>query len=306
MKNLILVLAIAGIFLTSCRGEKSQISGSNKDSSGMVRVFAVNYPLAYFAQRIGGEDVEMINPIPEDIDPAYWQPKSSMNEIQSVDLILANGAGYAKWMEKVSLSSSKIVNTSAGFKDKFIEIKDGPTHSHGGDGAHSHTEIAFTTWLDFKLAIVQASAVKDALVRLIPDKAAALNQNFNGLKDELGMLDARIETLAIGVADKAIIGSHPVYQYLSQGYGLNIKSFHWEPDVMPTTVEWRDFELLAEKQKVNKMLWENNPNAEITDRLNEIGMTIIVFNPCGNKPEIGDFMSVMTENLRQLETAFVD
>ncbi len=224
-----------------------------------------------------------------------------MSEIQSADLILANGAGYAKWMEKVSLPSSKIVNTSEGFKDKFIEIKDGPTHSHGGDGAHSHTEIAFTTWLDFKLAIVQASAVKHALVRLIPDKAAALNQNFNILKDELELLDARMETLAIGVGDKGIIGSHPVYQYLSQGYGINIKSLHWEPDVMPTAMEWNDLESLAEKKKINMMLWENTPIAEITDRLNKIGFTIIVFNPCGNEPKNGDFMSVMANNLSQFE-----
>ncbi len=306
MKSSMLKIAIVGLFITSCGGEKPANNENAQDASRALKVFTVNYPLYYFAQKIGGEYVELIFPIPADIDPAYWEPKNSMNEIQSADLILANGAGYAKWMEKVSLPSSKIVDSSKGFSDKYIEINEGVTHSHGGDGEHSHSESAFTTWLDFKLAIQQATAVKEALVRLLPDKASELNRNFNGLKGELRLLDERMETLAKDIGDEHFIGSHPVYQYLSLGYSLDIISLHWEPNEMPSADQWQVLEKLANDNQNSIMIWEGPPMNDITTRLSEMNLQTVIFEPCGNKPGSGDFISVMQANINLLERAFLN
>ena len=130
----------------------------------------MNYPLLYFAERIGGEHVELIYPIPDDVDPAYWLPYQALEEIQQADLIMANGADYAKWMGKVSLPSSKVIYTSKAFADRYIKIEEGTTHSHGAEGEHVHYGYAFTTWLDFKLALSQAEVVKNALVNKRPGK----------------------------------------------------------------------------------------------------------------------------------------
>jgi len=63
-----------------------------------LSVYAVNYPLAYFAERIGGSSVNVVLPVPADIDPAFWEPDASViAEFQQADLILLNGAGYANW-----------------------------------------------------------------------------------------------------------------------------------------------------------------------------------------------------------------
>ena len=43
-------------------------------SAAPLRVFVVNTPLAYFAQRIGGDAVEVVFPAPADVDPAFWSP----------------------------------------------------------------------------------------------------------------------------------------------------------------------------------------------------------------------------------------
>ena len=37
-------------------------------------VYTVNYPLAYFCERIGGKHIEVVFPAPQDIDPAFWTP----------------------------------------------------------------------------------------------------------------------------------------------------------------------------------------------------------------------------------------
>ncbi len=39
-----------------------------------LNVYVVNYPLKYFAERIGGEHVKVEFPAPTDVDPAYWNP----------------------------------------------------------------------------------------------------------------------------------------------------------------------------------------------------------------------------------------
>ena len=39
-----------------------------------IEIYAVNYPLAYLAERIGGERVRVELPVPRDVDPAFWRP----------------------------------------------------------------------------------------------------------------------------------------------------------------------------------------------------------------------------------------
>jgi hypothetical protein len=43
-------------------------------AAGPLNVYVVNYPLKYFAERIGGEHVKVEFPAPADVDPAYWNP----------------------------------------------------------------------------------------------------------------------------------------------------------------------------------------------------------------------------------------
>jgi hypothetical protein len=91
----------------------SAISGGGNSSSAKLTVYVVNYPLKYFAKRIGGEHIEVVFPAPADVDPAYWNPDvDTISAYQQADLIFLNGAGYAKWVDKVSLPRSKLVNTS--------------------------------------------------------------------------------------------------------------------------------------------------------------------------------------------------
>ena len=52
-------------------------------------IYTVNYPLQYFAQRIGGEFVTVKFPAPPGIDPAFWNPDTkTVAEYQSADVIL--------------------------------------------------------------------------------------------------------------------------------------------------------------------------------------------------------------------------
>ena len=83
-------------------------AGFSNAQADDLKVSTVNYPLQYFAQSIGGHVVKVALPMPEDIDPAFWSPTAKdVAEIQKADIILLNGAHYAKWLPKVSLPLSK-------------------------------------------------------------------------------------------------------------------------------------------------------------------------------------------------------
>jgi zinc transport system substrate-binding protein len=153
-------------------------------------VYVVNYPLQYFAERIAGDHASVVFPAPSDEDPAFWTPDvKTIGRYQRADLILLNGAGYARWVAKVSLPRSRMVNTSAKFKDRYVPIKGVVTHSHGAGGEHAHRDIAFTTWIDFNLAAGQAGVVADAMGRKKPALKAVFQKNYADLKKDLLELD---------------------------------------------------------------------------------------------------------------------
>jgi zinc transport system substrate-binding protein len=134
-----------------------------------LEIITVNYPLAYFAERILGDHGSVSFPAPADVDPAYWSPAPEIiSEYQQADLILLNGAGYAAWTANATLPRSGLVNTTAAITDRLIPVESTVTHTHGPAGDHSHGDTAFTTWLDPGIAIEQARAVLDAVVHARP------------------------------------------------------------------------------------------------------------------------------------------
>ena len=269
----------------------------------IIKVFAVNYPLAYFAERIGGDLIDVYYPIPTDVDPAFWKPSTEeIIKIQQTDLILLNGADYAKWTRKVSLPYSKQVNTSSSFKKNYIHIKETVTHQHGPGGEHSHAGTAFTTWLDLSQANEQARAVKQALVKKLPSAKAAFEENYQLLSGELQEMDAELKKIV--ASEKTVLASHPVYQYLARRYGMNLQSVMWEPETYPTDNEWAEFENLAKQHPAGWMIWEAEPGPKTIQRLKEMNIQIVVFPPAMNRPESGDFMSVMKQNIKNISPLY--
>lgn len=265
-----------------------------------LSVYVVNYPLAYFAERIGGELVEVHFPAPAGPDPAYWTPDAeTIAAYQAADLILLNGAGYARWVDRASLPASKLVDTSASFASLLIPTEGAVTHSHGTEGAHEHTGWDHTTWLDPTLAVDQAEAVSRALISRRPVYEAIFNERFTALAAELRALDERQAAAAQRLGNTPILFSHPVFQYLIRRYGLNGRSLHWEPDEDPDLLE---LEHLLEEQATRWMIWEGEPLPETVAKLDEFGVRSVVYDPCGNVPREGDFMTVMATNAAALET----
>ena len=262
-------------------------------------VYVVNYPLQYFAERIGGEHVKVVFPAPADVDPAYWSPSAEIvAAYQQADLILLNGAGYAGWVARASLPQAAKVDTGAAFADRLIPLESAVTHTHGPEGAHEHGAFAFTAWLDPTLAIEQARAVARAFEQARPAQAQTFRRSFDELTAELTDLDRRLSAVAEKLGSEPLLFSHPVYQYLIRRYDLNGRSLHWETNAAPDLGE---LARALEDHPARWMVWEAEPLPETVEALNDAGIVSVVFAPCGRAPEAGDLMSEMERNLSRLE-----
>lgn len=301
---MICLLLAALCYPSGCRNRADQATPDQPEQRP-INIYTVNYPLKYFADRIGGEVVDVVFPAPDDEDPAFWTPDSqTVVAYQQADLILLNGADYAKWVSRATLPRSKLVDTSRSFESRYIVIADAIRHSHGPGAEHSHGEVAFTTWLDPQLAIAQAEAIHQALGEARPALQALFDGNYRSLEKDLLALDDRFRKAVGAGKSRPIVFSHPVFQYLQRRYQLNGQSVHWEPGEIPSAEAWNAFAELLETHPAGWMIWESEPLQENVDRLSKLGVRSMVFDPCGNRPKSGDWLDVMNRNAEAVAIVF--
>ena len=307
VQEFLIVIVVAAV--VACSPEAPPPAGTEtaapSAADGVVEV--TNQPLAYVVDRLAGSLVEIRFRAAEAPDPAYWKPTTDdVLAMQEADLIVLNGASYERWLKDVSLPASRLVDTTAAVRDRLIVVAEGVTHSHGPEGEHEHTGTAFTTWLDPTLLVEQARAVEGALAARWPEHGELFAERFEVLAADLAELDAELDAATAPAADRSLVFSHPVYQYLQRRYGLTGDSVHFEPDVMPDAEQWAGLDHLLEHGGADWMIWEAEPTVEIRDALAERGLGVIVVAPCATPPASGDFLDVMYTNAEALRVALAD
>jgi zinc transport system substrate-binding protein len=301
MKKFFTLLCLA--VLGAC-GNEQQAGVSSPTSADVPSVYVVNYPLAWMVDTLAGGQVKVGFPVPPGEDPAFWEPDiPTVLEYQQADLVLLNGANYAAWVAKVSLPGASVVDTSRAYRERLIAVSAESAHSHGPEGEHSHGKLAFTTWLDLELAGMQLQAVAEALGSILPEQWVALQREQLIIQAQLAELDAQMLALGRKLDGAPVLYSHPVYQYLQQRYQLNGSALHWESDVMPDDRQWQLLEQRLQTHPAKLMFWEARPLPAVVEKLQGLGVQVVVYEPAGNRPSQGDFLLIMAANLAALEAA---
>lgn len=269
-----------------------------------LSIAAINYPLAYYAERIGAGLATVNYPVPAGTDPSFWRPSiSEIGAIQSADLILLNGASFADWTERTSLPRSRVVRSSAAFDGNFISTAT-VTHSHGDGGSHSHTGTASYVWMDFGQATQQAITIANAMIRKAGGSEAAIRENLDGLLNDLEALDTQALAVGAAASDVVMIASHPRYQYFARAYGLDIAAVEWDIAAPPSEDQWAELDAKIAATGARVFLWESEaPDPAAMARIEALGLVNVVFPPMANRPEQGDFLSVMQASVTALGAA---
>ena len=296
------VLAFVLLSLVACSQDIDTQAAPGSAARGPAQIYTVNYPLAWAAQQLPGAAAEVHFPAPAAVDPAFWQPDlDTVTAYQQADLILLNGANYARWRARVSLPDNRLVDTSRAFAERLIAMDSGPAHSHGPEGAHSHGELAFTVWLDLSLYALQIEAIAAAVATLLPHPAESIAAKERDLVDRITAMDRELLSLGTEFNGAPVLYSHPVYQYFERRYNFNGRALHWEPDQPPSPKDWSELDAVLTQHPAAIMLWEAEPLPATRARLKELGIEVVVFRPLANRPAEGDFLSGMSANIDRLK-----
>lgn len=269
--------------------------------SDPLRVQVDSGPVGAFVQAIAGEAAEVVFPAPPQTDPQFWRPSiAELSAVQSADLIVLNGAGFASWVERVSLPRARVVEASRGLEDRFI-VTESVSHSHGDGAPHTHEGVGPYLWLDFALAAEQARTVAAGLARKLGEDAVA--PGLRALEAELAALDARARALGAAAPGARLIASHPRYQYFARAYGFDIAALEWDADAAPSPERLAELAALRAAHPAEIVLWEGPPSDAMRAALEAQGLVVIPFDHGARMRPDEDFPSLMARGLDALEAA---
>ena len=303
IRSILAILLATGLGLTGCGGNGDDADDPGSDAPRSVT--ASNHPLAFFADRIGGDRVTVRWLVPDGVDPATWSPNGDdLAEMQSADLILLNGATYEPWRSTASLPRERVVDTTAAIRNVLIETEEGPVHAHGPDGEHTHRGTASTTWLDPELAIAQSAAIEKALANLMPAHQDQFRSNRGVLIRELQERAAAIEQAVNTNPDQPVIFSRPVYQYLARRFRMNGETLDWDGRTPPDAEALAMLDETLERHPAAWMIWPEAPAESVVAALKERGVTCVVVPIAGAPPTDGDLLTSMDTGAEALRRVY--
>ncbi|WP_226086492.1 metal ABC transporter solute-binding protein, Zn/Mn family [Mesobacillus sp. S13] len=134
------LLLLVGLTLAGCSSSKESANKINSETSKLT-VYTTIYPLQDFAEKIGGEFVDVESIYPPNVDAHSFEPSTKdMMKLAEADLFIYSGAGIEGFAEKAeqALKNEKVRIVKAAENVEMIESSH--KHSHEGDAAHSDDE----------------------------------------------------------------------------------------------------------------------------------------------------------------------
>jgi len=203
------VIATIMIVLTAMVGAAYYSILQKEMEGGKLKVVASFYPLAFFAQEIGGEEVTVRQLIPDNTEVHTWQPSfADILAVDEADVIIYNGASLDHWFEDDVLpsidSSNKII----------VETTDGIQLLETAQETDPHT------WISPYIAKQQAQKIYEALIQKDPNHEDYYSERWQKLKMKFEELDNNYLTGLSTKNKEDIFVSHSAFGYLADRYGF--------------------------------------------------------------------------------------
>jgi zinc transport system substrate-binding protein len=190
----------------------------NKTEDSKLKVVATFYPLAFFAQQIGGEEVIVKQLMPDNTEVHNWQPSvTDILTLDEADVIIYNGASLDHWFEDdvipiIDSSNKIIIETTEGIQLLETE-QENDDHEH--EGLHDPH-----TWIGPFIAKQQAQNIYEALTQKDPDNRDYYSERWQNLKIRFEELDNNYMTGLSTKRKEEIFVSHSAFGYLADRYGF--------------------------------------------------------------------------------------
>ncbi|MDD7465008.1 MAG: metal ABC transporter substrate-binding protein [Actinomycetaceae bacterium] len=325
MSALIAAGAASLLALSSCSSTTASPDATSTGSSATadkLTVAASFYPVAWLAEQIGADAVTVSPITPANVEPHDFElsPADISNLSKSQLVIYVKGFQPSLDDAVATISGPTVVDLSSQVSLEKPQITgdgaDGHDHDehddHEGEEdahAHSHDHAALGLdphfWLDPVRMKAAASALTDALSTANANKAETFKDNLDALNTKLDDLDSAFSTGLKQCKLRDVVTSHAAFGYLTGRYGLNQYAISGvDPEAEPSP---------ADLAKVKRIVQANGTTTIFTEELvspktaqavaQETGAKTAVLSPVESKPESGDYISAMHNNLKELRSA---
>ncbi|OIO33575.1 MAG: ABC transporter substrate-binding protein [Candidatus Yonathbacteria bacterium CG23_combo_of_CG06-09_8_20_14_all_46_18] len=270
--------------------------------SGRLTVTASFYPLAFFAQEIGGNFADVATITPAGIEPHDYEPTTQdLIRIEQSKLIILNGGGLEAWGDSVLQNTdpkmTKVVSAGEGLIDRQMV--------EGGE-----TILDPHIWLAPMFAEKMVDAIMNGFVDVDPVNADTYRANANILKQKLVNLDIRYRQGLKRCASDSIVTVHSAFGYLAAEYGLKQLSITGvSPDAEPSLKQIDDLVKFVRSNNIRYIFFESLTSPKLAQVIaEETGAQTLSLNPLEGltKNEINagkDYFTAMDENLAHLQIA---
>jgi zinc transport system substrate-binding protein len=266
-------------------------------------VVAAFYPVAYAAQRVGGDRVQVTNLTPAGAEPHDLEltPKQ-IDQILDADVVFDMGRRFQPAVEKAATERDGPTVT---LLDR-LPIRAGHKTVAEGDP----TALDPHVWLDPVLMQHIVRTVQTALTKADPKGRAAYTRNADAFEQQLRELDQRYRTALADCAVHVIVTSHEAFGYLAKRYHLRQEGVAGlSPDAEPDARRLAQLTDLVERDHIKVVFTETLVSPRIADTLaREAGVSTDVLDPLEGLTDSdiargANYITVMNRNLAKLSHA---
>ncbi len=270
------------------------------ESGNQLQIYASVYPLADFAEKIGGKHVSVTLLVPPGVEPHDFEPSAKdLAGLSRADVFIYNGVGFEAWIDQAKeiLDPERTVIVSAVESIELLqagEFRDTDPH----------------VWLDPLRAKKQAKNIRDALIKADPDHAEDYRTNFRKLSRRFDELHRTFTETVERAEKREFIVSHAAFGYLADRYGLRqIAISGLSPSDDPGPKALKAVIETAKKHRVKVIFFDSLVPGKVARTVkDEVGAEALVLNPLeGLTPqeaEAGEYyFSIMKKNAENLGKA---
>jgi len=301
MRRTLLMLGL----LAGCNDTEAVTAGS----TDRPVVYTTMYPVTWLTERLAGGALDVVCPVPEDADAIFWEPpRDVLAAYRAADLVVANGAGFAQWLERASLPESRLVRAADGLTSELLHFEE-TTHSHGPAGDHTHAGIDGHTWVDPVNAKEQARAIAAALSLRFADELPELEADLARLESDLDRLLEAWRELVPRLREVRLLCSHPAYDYLWRRLGLTATNLDLDPEALFTERARAAVTAALASDRRNVLIWESAPlpatRTALAAELDVVSVTVspVEVLPAAARAAGNDYLSIQLVQIARLGAA---
>lgn len=236
------------------------VSLSAAEKARVVTTFSI---LADITREIGGDDIQLTNLVGADADAHVFEPApAQVRAVLEADLVIANGLGFEPWLERLLANGEARgtrIDASKGVVPMTVLEDD-------------QRLVDPHAWQSLGNAEIYARNITQALVQLVPARAAAFEARRDSWLGRLGALRQSIapRLMALPPERRRVLTSHDAFGYFAQEWRLQFLAAQGVSDAAePSAAEVAGLIRQLRTEGVRAIFVENIRDARLVKQIAE-------------------------------------